>query len=276
MADDNGKYKEFRFPKHRELLGTLAGLGPKHPIEVLTEFDVSKARACIRKHKEKTGETLSFTAWLITCIAQAVSEYKQVQAYRKGRRLIVFDDVDVGFTMERESKNGGMVAGAIVRQANEKTVRQIHEEIRASQTEDVTHGPIVGEEKEAKFAGFIQSMPGILRRVAVWRYRRDPFLRKKTQGTVGITSVGTILGESAGMLAFPIVSGPYPLFFGVSGTTKKPGIGDNRIEVRDYLPMSVMLDHDAVDGAEAARFLSRLGELLKTAYGLEIIEPVSD
>ena len=99
--NDTRAYKEFRLPKHRELLGNLASLTPKHPIQTLVEFDVSEARAQILKHKEKTGETLSFTAWLIKCVAQAVSEYKQVQAYRKGKRMIVFDDVDVGFAMER-------------------------------------------------------------------------------------------------------------------------------------------------------------------------------
>jgi pyruvate/2-oxoglutarate dehydrogenase complex dihydrolipoamide acyltransferase (E2) component len=32
--------------------------------------------------------------------------------------------------------------------------------------------------------------------------------------------------------------------------------------------MSVMFDHDAVDGADAARFIARFGELLKESYGL--------
>lgn len=271
-TDNIGSYKKSRFPRHRELLGNLASLGPKYPIQVLVEIDVTRARTRIRDYKEKTGETLSFTAWLTKCIAQAVTEYRQVQAYRKGKELIVFDDVDVGFAMERQGQQEGggmMVTGAIVRKANEKTLRQVNEEIRAAQTERTTHGTIVGEREEAWLAGFFQGMPGAVRKLAVWWYRRDPFLRKRTQGTVGMTSVGDILGTTSGMWGFPIVSGPYPLFFGVGGISRKPGVVDNdRIEVREYLPMSVIFDHDAVDGADAARFLGRLGELLKEAYSL--------
>jgi pyruvate/2-oxoglutarate dehydrogenase complex dihydrolipoamide acyltransferase (E2) component len=33
--------------------------------------------------------------------------------------------------------------------------------------------------------------------------------------------------------------------------------------------MSVMFDHDVADGADAARFVSRLGELMKEGFGLE-------
>ena len=101
-TDNIGSDKKSRFPKHRELLGNLASLSPKDPIQVLVEIDVTRARTRLRDYKEKTGETLSFSAWLIKCITQAVSEYKQIQAYRKGKELIVFEDVEVGFAMERQ------------------------------------------------------------------------------------------------------------------------------------------------------------------------------
>jgi len=74
--------------------------------------------------------------------------------------------------------------------------------------------------------------------------------------------VGDVVGEVSGMTGFPIVSGPYPLMFGVGAISRKPGLVEGHIEPRDYLPMSVMFDHDAVDGADTARFLARLGELL--------------
>ena len=54
----------------------------------------------------KTGEKLSFTGWVIKCVAQAVNEHKEVQAIRKGKKkLIVFDDVDVGMVIERQLKS---------------------------------------------------------------------------------------------------------------------------------------------------------------------------
>jgi pyruvate/2-oxoglutarate dehydrogenase complex dihydrolipoamide acyltransferase (E2) component len=49
----------------------------------------------------------------------------------------------------------------------------------------------------------------------------------------------------------------------VGGITRKPGIVDARIEPREYLALTVSVDHDIVDGAPAARFASRLRELIE-------------
>jgi pyruvate/2-oxoglutarate dehydrogenase complex dihydrolipoamide acyltransferase (E2) component len=40
-------------------------------------------------------------------------------------------------------------------------------------------------------------------------------------------------------------------------------------EIREYLSMTVLFDHDVVDGAPVARFVQRLKELLETCYGLD-------
>lgn len=271
--DTIGSYQKVPFPKHRELLGDLTRLTPKYPIQVLVEVDVTKARTCLRQYKERTGESLSFFAWMMKCISQAVSEHKQVQAYRKGKELVIFDDVDIGFAMERQGqqKSGRMVLGSVVRKANEKTVRQISDEIRTAQKERMSHGTIVGEKEEARLAGLMQSLPGFARRLAVWWFRNHPFLRKRTQGTLGMTSVGNILGATTGMTGFPIVSGPFPCYFGLGSISRKPVVSQgDQIEIHDLLPMCVMFDHDVVDGADVARFLGRLGELLQGAYGLDM------
>src|SRR6478609_6219591 len=69
----------------------------------LIEVDVTRARAALREHKARTGESLSFTAFLSTCLAKAVDEHKAVQAFHLGRkRLVLFDDVDIVTRIERE------------------------------------------------------------------------------------------------------------------------------------------------------------------------------
>jgi pyruvate/2-oxoglutarate dehydrogenase complex dihydrolipoamide acyltransferase (E2) component len=55
----------------------------------------------------------------------------------------------------------------------------------------------------------------------------------------------------------------------VGGITRKPGIIDVRIEPREYLALTVSIDHDIVDGAPAARFASRLRELIEGAEVLK-------
>ena len=54
----------------------------------------------------------------------------------------------------------------------------------------------------------------------------------------------------------------------VGGIAQKPGVVDGRVEIREYLSMTISFDHDTVDGAPAARFTQRLKELIEGGYGL--------
>ena len=77
------------YPKLRGLLRLMMGsVRRKHMIHGLIEVDVTRAREFLREHKAKTGETLSFTAFIIACLAKAIDENKAVQAYRKGRHQL--------------------------------------------------------------------------------------------------------------------------------------------------------------------------------------------
>ena len=97
MKQQHTDYQVVPYSKIRRLMAISFRLSRHMPfIHGLLEVDVSRARAFLREHKAKTGESLSFTAFLIACLAQAVEEHKAVQAKRFGRkRLIVFEDVDV-------------------------------------------------------------------------------------------------------------------------------------------------------------------------------------
>jgi pyruvate/2-oxoglutarate dehydrogenase complex dihydrolipoamide acyltransferase (E2) component len=49
---------------------------------------------------------------------------------------------------------------------------------------------------------------------------------------------------------------------------KKPGVFKERIEVREYLQMTILIDHDVIDGAPAARFVTHLTDLIESGHGL--------
>jgi len=237
----------------------------KNRVYGLIELDVTKAREHIRSYKEKTGETLSFTGWMIKCIAQAVSEDKQVQAYKKGKnRFIVFNDVDVSIVVEREVNGQKLPMPYVVRKANEKSFKEIHNEIRAAQTQKKMTGPTLGSERVPRILNIFKSLPGVLRRIGWWKFRRDPFLKKKIMGTVGVTAVG-MFGNIGG---WPINIGFHSLEFALGGISKKGVMIDDKTEIREYLSVTVMLDHDAIDGAPATRFITRLAELVQNGYGL--------
>jgi hypothetical protein len=61
----------------------------KPMIHGLLEVDVTRARVFLRDQKAKTGESLSFTAFLIACLGKVVDENKSVQAYRQGSKHLI-------------------------------------------------------------------------------------------------------------------------------------------------------------------------------------------
>src|SRR5437763_12167043 len=97
-------YKVVPYPKLRRFLEIMYPSVKRKPmIHGLLEVDVTRARAFLRDHKAKTGESLSFTAFLTTCLAKAVDEHKAVQARRFGsKRIILFDEVDVYLPIEHD------------------------------------------------------------------------------------------------------------------------------------------------------------------------------
>lgn len=237
----------------------------KNRVYGLIELDVTKAREYMRNYKKNTGETLSFTGWMIKCIAKAVSEDKQVQAYRKGRNtFVIFDDVDVSIVIEREVCGQKLPVPYVVRKANKKSFNEIHDEIRAAQAQKIMAGSVLGSERTPRILKVFRSLPIFLRRIGWWKFRRDPFLKKRTMGTVGVTAVG-MFGNIGG---WPINIGFHSLEFALGGISKKGVMIDDKTEIREYLSVTVMLDHDVIDGAPAARFITRLAELIQDGYGL--------
>lgn len=72
-------YQIIPFPKIRRLMvdgGRLAR--QKHLIHGLVEMDVTDARRVIDEHKAKTGEALSFTGFIMTCLGRAVDMNKHL------------------------------------------------------------------------------------------------------------------------------------------------------------------------------------------------------
>ena len=273
--DDIGTYSEREFPRFRNPTIDTLELGiKKHHIPFLLEVDITKAREYMREFKSRTGEGLSFTGWVMKCIGQAVSEHKHIHAMRKGRKsLIIFDDVDISVVVERSVGHNDnppetLPMPCVVRKANEKSVREIHNEIRIAQEESLEAGEVqLGARHNVRLARAFALMPRFIRNLLVWRrLAKDPFFAKKTMGTVIVTSVGSIGKDSGYGWAIPI--GIHPVVFALGNIARKPGIVGEEIKIREYLSMTVLFDHDVTDGAPVVRFIQRLKELLEMGYGL--------
>ena len=95
----------------------------------------------------------------------------------------------------------------------------------------------------------------------------NPHWLKKISGTVVLTSVGMFAGGGGwGFTILPL----HTLGITLGGLVERPGVVNGRIEIREYLDMTISVDHDIVDGAPAARFARHLRELMESGFGLEI------
>jgi pyruvate/2-oxoglutarate dehydrogenase complex dihydrolipoamide acyltransferase (E2) component len=191
-----------------------------------------------------------------------MDENKRLHAYRDWRgRLVLFEEVDVVTLVESEVD--AVAIPHVIRSANRRTLREIHDEIRRIQVE-----PAASAQRSGVLMRLSPLIPGLLRRVFLRALRKDPHWLKRTAGTTLVTSVG-MFGMGAGW-AVGIVP-LHTLCLTVGGITEKPGVVDGRIEPREYLAVTASIDHDVVDGAPAARFARRLRELIESAVVLQEI-----
>jgi len=249
----------------REMLSLNDLTWRRHCMFGLLEVDVTIPRQFIKTHRAQTGELLSFTGYLAFCLARAVDENKTVQAYLKGRKqIVVFDDVDVGLMIERQVGEKVTLMGYVLRGANHKTYQEIHLEIRSVQSK-----PIPPNEGMPAWFRTALLLPWpfsewfkVLLRFSI---RNDPKIFKSMAGTVGITSVG-MFGKGHG--GWGIVPLEHNLGLVVGSTAWKPTIVEDHIEPREILSLTLVFDHDVIDGAPAARFTRRLVKLIESGYGL--------
>jgi pyruvate/2-oxoglutarate dehydrogenase complex dihydrolipoamide acyltransferase (E2) component len=253
------EYEIVPFPRMRHLIiDVLRDAHRKHMIHGLLEVDVTRARRHIREQEASTGEQLSFTAFVTTCLGKAVDMNKYLHAMRNWRgQLVLFDEVDVNTMIELELEGRKIPMPHIFGAVNKRTYREINEEI---QTARAAGG--LGE-RGTLYRRFA-SLPRFVRAPFYWGSAVSPRIRKQQAGTVLMTAVG-MFGEGGGW-GIPLAS--HTLAVTLGGITEKPGVVEGRIAIREYLSVTVSFDHDIIDGAPAARFTERFKDLIEIGYGL--------
>lgn len=247
------------FPKARRLAPDIGWLSRnRYAILGLLEIDVTVPRQAIREYETRSGEKLSFTSFLAGCVGQAVDEEKSIHAMRNWKGdLVIFEDVDISILVEREKDGKKYPLAHIVRSANRKSVREIHDEIRLVQG-------LPPSNAETNSLKAIVSLPRFIRRFMLWLVSKNPSMRKQNLGTVTLSAIG-MFGNKAGWALAPNL---HPLGLLVGSIVQKPAFVDGRVESREYLYLTLEFDHEVIDGAPAARFANRLVDLIECGYGL--------
>ena len=252
--------KDFRyeqFPKTRIFTNDVCAVGLlKHHIPALIEVDVSESRRKVRQHK-RGGKRISFTAWLIKVISVTVKEHEQAAAYVKGKRgLVIFNHVHVSMAVEKVVHGARVPIPLVIEKADDRSIESITQQIEAAQGQVITEKDIVLQSRANPLERVYYVLPGFLRRL-FWKYLiSSPHSAFSKMGNVSFTSVG-MMGRATGWF-IPI--SVHPVCFGIGRIAKKPAVVGNSIEIREMLYLTILMDHDVIDGALMARFTSALSE----------------
>lgn len=265
--------KNYRFQKiARSRIATFdifdVGMG-KHHINAMLEFDVTESRAKLRDLRKK-GTTVSFNAWIIKVIGMVLQEHPEAAAYfYNKKKLIIFNDINVSMIVEKKIGNSKVPMPLVIEKVNTKSALEITQEIENAKTQDLNSKDIVLKKQSSLYQRLYYYLPGFIRRL-FWRLLlRSPITAFNMMGNVAVTSVG-MTGKINGWFIHRSV---HPVSFGVGSVIKKPVVIDNEIKIRDILNMTILVDHDVIDGAPMVRLLNDLTNYIET--GKETDKPVA-
>lgn len=86
--------------------------------------------------------------------------------------------------------------------------------------------------------------------------------------------MGSVLVSSVGMYGnirgWFIPTSMHPFAVGVGSIVKKPAVIEEKVAPREFLHLTLLLDHDVTDGAQMARFVRELGQKIENPEPLAL------
>jgi 2-oxoglutarate dehydrogenase complex dihydrolipoamide succinyltransferase (E2) component len=199
----------------------------------IVEVDMSRVaarRAQLKESMARRGVKLTYLAFVAKATVEAIGEHPIVNASIDGEEIVYHDDVNLGIAVALDE-------GLIV--------------------------PVIRQAQRLSTEGLAVAIADVAERARSKRLDPDDV----QGGTFTITNPG----QFGAVLATPIINQPQVAILDLEAIVKRPVVvegpeGDSiAIRPMTYLPMS--WDHRALDGAEAARFLSRIKHRLETWEG---------
>ena len=175
---------------------------------------------------KRRGVPLTYLAFVAQATVEALQEFPVLNSSVEGDELVLHDDVNLGIAVALDS-------GLIV--------------------------PVIPKAQRLSLEGMAAAIADVASRAREKQLQPDDV----HGGTFTITNPG----QFGAVLATPIINQPQVAILDLEAIVKRPVVvegpeGDSiAIRPMTYLPMS--WDHRALDGAEAARFLSRIRERLE-------------
>jgi pyruvate dehydrogenase E2 component (dihydrolipoamide acetyltransferase) len=193
------------------------------------EIDFSRVDRIRRANKarwEQQGAKVSYTAFVAWAVARTLVEFPQVNSTVSGTNLIFRKNINIGIAVDL---NPGLIV------------------------------PVIKNADELNLTGLAKRINDLAARAREKKLKPDEI----QGGTFSITNPG-VLGTMVGM---PIIPEGTAAILGTGSIEKRPVVievdGTDTIGIRLRSFFSLGYDHRIVDGADAARYLARLKEVLE-------------
>lgn len=247
------------WPKLRNALVTFLEGHRPHTFYGMTEIDITDALRKMKRLRHEYRATISLHAYALYCLAQSARAHPQMLSYRKGRKILTFEDVDLGTVVDRRLPNGARIPVAhILRNAEKMSLAEINWELRRAQRMD----PV--QDGSIKLRRRIMALPGFARSLASRKVFRDPLWLRRLYGTIGCTNL-RIPGTTQAGFALP------PNIF--TATIAIGWIVDRHVPgkdgVRHMLCVTAGIDHAVVDGMVVAQWARDFSQRLESAAGID-------
>ncbi|MBA4385038.1 MAG: dehydrogenase [Anaerolinea sp.] len=266
----NNEFFEINYPSSRQLTFDVGKIGlGKHHVKALLEVDVSEPWLILIENR-KNSKRISFLTWLIKVTADSVSSHPPVAGINeiKKNKVLVFKDVDISIVLEKEVEGKRVPLPYVIRSADKKCFEEIQNEIDAAKQQKAENESdyVLGQKENLYWMKLYTRLPQWLRiflmRVLVLNH---PQRTKQNMGSVMITTVGMV-GHTHGWI-IPYSMHPICLAFG--SINEQPVIKKGEIVKGRMLHLTVLVDHDVIDGAPAAVFVDDLVRKMEKGSGLE-------
>ncbi|MGB3592159.1 MAG: dihydrolipoamide acetyltransferase family protein [Nonlabens sp.] len=174
--------------------------------------------------QEKQGQKLTFTPLFVHAVAHAIKKYPDINASVDGRKIIIKKDINVG--MATALPSGNLIV-PVVQNADCKTILQLATDVNR----------LANLARNNKLGG--DDIKG---------------------GTFTISNVGTF----GSLMGTPIINQPEVAILATGIIKKRAEVltdnGQDRIEIRSMMMLSLSFDHRVVDGFLGGSFLKEVAD----------------
>ena len=185
--------------------------------------DLEDFRASLKAEGEQRGVKVTPLAFIIKACCQVLKEFPTVNASLDPSAKTFILKRYYHIGMAVDTPEGLVVP--VIRNADQKGIWELSAEV----------AELAGKARERKLG--MNDMQG---------------------GSFSVSSLGAIGGTGF----TPIINAPEVAILGIGRVTMRPVWKSEAFVPRKMLPLSLSYDHRAINGAEAGRFVARLGELL--------------